>query len=158
MGSFIAGMISMLPLILTVAINFGFMAYTGRPLDIATMMIGSIVIGIGIDYAIHFQSRFRLEFAKDPDLAKALQRTMCTSGRGITYNAMTVGLGFAVLVLSSTGGIGIFGSLVATAMAISAISALTVIPAVLVTWKPRFLTRPSSWMLKSDKSQKKKNN
>jgi hypothetical protein len=150
MGSFVAGMISMVPLILTIAINFGFMAYTGRPLDIATIMIGSIVIGIGIDYAIHFQSRFRLEFARDenPDPAKALQRTMCTSGRGITYNAITVGLGFAVLVFSSTGGMGAFGSLVAGAMVISAISALTVIPALLATWKPKFLTQPRRFSLR----------
>ena len=159
MGSFAAGLISLLPLVLTIAITFGFMAYTGRPLDVATVMIGSIVIGIGIDYAIHFQSRFRLEFAKggDHDPAEALERTMRTSGRGIVYNAITVGLGFAVLIFSSMKGTSVFGSLVASAMAISAIASLTIIPALLVARRPKFLTRPSRWVLKGNKGENSRN-
>ena len=141
MGSLIAGLISLAPLLLTVAINFGFMAATGRPLDIATMMIGSIVIGIGIDYAIHFQSRYRIEFARSGNPDEAIRQTMRTTGRGIVYNAVTVGLGFAVLIFSAMAGLSIFGSLVATSMAISAFSAITIIPALLAILKPRFLQR-----------------
>ena len=143
MRSLLAGLISLIPLVITVALNFGFMAYTGRPLDIATMMIGSIVIGVGIDYAIHFQSRFRLEYAraKNPKPAQIIEQTMRTSGRGIVYNAVTVGLGFAVLVFSTLKGTAIFGSLIATAMGLSALAALTVIPALLATLRPRSITR-----------------
>ena len=143
MRSLLAGLISLIPLVITVALNFGFMAYTGRPLDIATMMIGSIVIGVGIDYAIHFQSRFRLEYArtKNPNPARTIEQTMRTTGRGIVYNAVTVGLGFAVLVFSTLKGTAIFGSLIATAMGLSALAALTVIPALLATLRPRSITR-----------------
>ncbi|MDD2912808.1 MAG: efflux RND transporter permease subunit [Candidatus Bipolaricaulis anaerobius] len=155
MRSLLAGLISLIPLVITVALNFGFMAYTGRPLDIATMMIGSIVIGVGIDYAIHFQSRFRLEYAraKNPNPGRAIEQTMRTSGRGIVYNAVTVGLGFAVLVFSTLKGTAIFGSLIATAMGLSALAALTVIPALLATLRPRSITRGKGGPKRSDRKK-----
>jgi predicted RND superfamily exporter protein len=158
MRSLLAGLISLIPLVITVALNFGFMAYTGRPLDIATMMIGSIVIGVGIDYAIHFQSRFRLEYAraKNPNPGRAIEQTMRTSGRGIVYNAVTVGLGFAVLVFSTLKGTAIFGSLIATAMGLSALAALTVIPALLATLRPQAVLRGEGGPKRSDQKKKDK--
>jgi hypothetical protein len=138
------GLVSIVPLILTVAVNFGVMVLAGRPLDIATMMIGSVVIGIGVDYAVHFQSRFRREFARSGDPQGSLERTMRTSGRGIAYNALTIALGFAVLLLSGFAGTSTFGWLISAAMALSALCALTVIPALLSVWHPRFLRKKES--------------
>ena len=142
MGSIVAGLIAMIPLLLTVAISMGIMAYTGIPLDIMTLMVSAIAVGIGVDYSIHFISRFRREFRRDRDAHRALQGTIRTTGRGITYNALTVALGFVILVFASFKGIRFFGLQIALTMVISAVSAISIIPAILVQWQPGFLKKP----------------
>jgi len=141
MGSVIAGLIAAIPLILTVTFSMGIMAYTGQPLDMMTLMVSAIAVGIGVDYSIHFISRFRNEFRETRDAQKSLQATIRTTGRGITYNALTVALGFFILVFASFKGIRMFGLQIALTMAVSALSAISIIPAILVEWQPKFLSR-----------------
>jgi hypothetical protein len=141
MASVVAGLIAAIPLILTVTFSMGIMAYTGQPLDIMTLMVSVVAVGIGVDYSIHFISRFRVEYRKDRDAERALQATIQTTGRGITYNALTVALGFFILIFASFKGIRTFGWQIALTMGVSALSAITIIPAILVQWKPKFLTR-----------------
>jgi len=152
MGSLIAGLISLIPLLLTVVINFGVMAYSGTPLNMATLMVSSIAIGIGIDYAIHLISRFRREVLAGKSMDNALQSTIQTTGRGIAYNAVALALGFIILLVSSFKGTNSFGLLIAMTMVISALSAFTVIPAILITWRPAFLFR-SPWKMGGNDSR-----
>lgn len=152
MGSLIAGLISLIPLLLTVVINFGVMAYSGTPLNMATLMVSSIAIGIGIDYAIHLISRFRREVLAGKSMDNALQSTIQTTGRGIAYNAIALALGFIILLVSSFKGTNSFGLLIAMTMVISALSAFTVIPAILITWRPAFLFR-SPWKMRGNDSR-----
>ncbi len=141
MGSIIAGLIAAIPLILTVTFSMGIMAYTGQPLDIMTLMVSVVAVGIGVDYSIHFISRFRREYRENPDAERALQQTIQTTGRGITYNALTVALGFFILVFASFKGVRTFGWQIALTMGVSALSAISIIPAILVQWTPKFLSR-----------------
>ena len=143
MGSMVAGLLCLLPLVLTILIEFGVMAYAGLPLDMATIMLGSIAIGVGIDYAIHFLHRFRLEARQGKGVAEAFAATIQTAGRGIAYNAIALMLGFAVLLVSSFQGLVTFGLLLVLTMLISALSSFTVIPAILLLKEPAFLRRPS---------------
>ena len=140
MRSPVAGLISIIPLVLTILITFGIMGFTGTPLDMSTLMISSIAIGIGIDYAIHFIERFRKEYRKNRDERRALEATVQTTGRGIAFNALALALGFGVLLFSSFKGTSNFGLMIAATMVISALAAFTTIPAILVLWKPKFLT------------------
>ena len=144
MGSIVAGLIAAIPLILTVAVSMGIMAYTGQPLDIMTLMVSVVAVGIGVDYSIHFISRFRSEYRKDQNAERSLQKTIQTTGRGIIYNALTVALGFFILIFASFKGIRTFGWQIALTMGVSALSAISIIPAILVQWKPKFLSR-SAW-------------
>ena len=141
MGSMVAGFIAAIPLILTVTFSMGIMAYTGQPLDIMTLMVSVVAVGIGVDYSIHFISRFRREYREDQDAERALQATIQTTGRGISYNALTVALGFFILIFASFKGIRTFGWQIALTMGISALSAISIIPAILVQWTPKFLSR-----------------
>jgi len=141
MGSIVAGLIAAIPLILTVTFSMGIMSYTGQPLDIMTLMVSVIAVGIGVDYSIHFISRFRTEYRVDANAERALQATIQTTGRGITYNALTVALGFFILIFASFKGIRTFGWQIALTMGISALSAISIIPAILVQWTPKFLGR-----------------
>lgn len=144
MGSVVAGLIAAIPLILTVTFSMGIMAYTGQPLDIMTLMVSVVAVGIGVDYSIHFISRFRSEYRKDQNAERSLQKTIQTTGRGITYNALTVALGFFILIFASFKGIRTFGWQIALTMGVSALSAISIIPAILVQWKPKFLSR-TTW-------------
>ena len=142
MGSIIYGLISLVPLLFTIAINFGIMAYSGTPLDIATLMVSSITIGIGIDYGIHYISRFREGLDAGRSVDEAVVASAGSAGRAIVYNALSLALGFSVLLLSVFHGMRSFGTLISATMLISAISALTVIPALLgVLGKTRILKK-----------------
>jgi len=131
MRSFSAGIVSMIPLLFTVLFNFGVMAFAGKSLDIATLMISSITIGIGIDYGIHFIERYREERSETGSQSQALIRSAQTTGTGIVYNALALALGFGIMMLSAFLGLQNFGLLIAMTMVVSAVSAFAVIPALL---------------------------
>ncbi len=130
-GSALLGLLCLVALCISVVVNFGLMAFSGIPLDVVTIMISGICIGIGIDYSIHFVSRYRLELRAEEDKRAALVRTTGSTGRGILFNAATLMLGFGLLAFSGFKVISVFGLLVATAMFTSAAGAMVVLPAVL---------------------------
>jgi predicted RND superfamily exporter protein len=149
MGSWLAGIVSILPLILTVAVNFGVMGYGGVPLDAVTTMIASIAVGIGIDYSIHYVSRYLLEIEAGRDQSLAIAITSSTAGRGIFFNALTLIVGFAMLAFSHFRAIDVFGYLIALTMLTSSLSSLTIVPAILRLLPPTALVRRKGLTLKT---------
>ena len=129
------GLVVTSPILLTVLINFAVMGYLGVPLDNATMMIASIAIGIGIDYAIHFSSRFKTELKERKDELPALDKTLETTGKAIIINALTVALGFIILMWSNMLPMQRFGWLIALTMGVSAWAALTFLPSMILVFK-----------------------
>jgi len=142
--------VSVVPLVFTVVVEFGAMAYAGFPLDMATLMLGSIAVGIGIDYAIHFISRYKAELRESDDRLRAYEHTMRTAGKGIAINALALVFGFAVLLFSQFQGNVNFGRLVILTMVVSSVSAMTVIPAWFVTRQPAFLKKRSLMPVETD--------
>jgi uncharacterized protein len=126
------GLLSMIPLGFTITLNFGIMGWLNIPLDTATTMLASIAIGIGVDYTVHFLSKYRRELRAGRTSHDAVGETIQTTGRAITYNVMAVAAGFAVLLFSSFGPIATLGALVALSMGISGLAALTLLPAALM--------------------------
>ncbi|UCD84492.1 MAG: RND family transporter [Deltaproteobacteria bacterium] len=137
--SLVGGLISIAPISLTVMVCFGLMGYLDIALDDMTVMTASLAIGIGIDYAIHFTSRFRAELKAGKNELEALVITLKTTGRAITINALTVIVGFIVLVGGTLLPMQRFGWLIALLMFISALGALTLLPALILTTRPRFV-------------------
>ncbi len=131
MRSVALGLLSLVPLVFTVIINFGIMGYAGIPLDAVTSIIASLAIGIGVDYAIHYLSRYRLELAEQGDVRLALRKTGSSAGRGIFFNAVALIAGFLVLVFSHFKAILVFGYLISATMVVSSLAALVVIPLLL---------------------------
>jgi hydrophobe/amphiphile efflux-3 (HAE3) family protein len=138
--SIVAGLIAASPMILTIVMNLGTMSYLHLPLDMSSLMIGSIAVGVGIDYTINFIIRWRTEVSRGRSLEDAHEITMRTMGRGILFNALTLTFGFAVFYLSNFQGLRNFGFLINLTMIWSFLGAFTLIPALLLTLKPRFLT------------------
>lgn len=136
-----AGLLSLIPLLVAVAGNFGVMGYAGAYLDMATVMIASLTVGIGVDYAVHFLNRYRNARGLGLAHEEALAETLRTSGRAIVVNALTLALGFLVMLFSRFGALNTFGWLIALTMVTSLLGALLVLPAVLV-WVPEGAYRP----------------
>ncbi len=139
--SAVAGLYGIVPLSFAILINFGVMGISGIKLNIATAMIASIAIGIGIDYTIHFLTRYRIERAETDDLREVTKRSILTTGKAILYNAFAVGAGFAVLIASNFNPLRYVGVLVALTMLTSSIAALTILPVLLNLFRPRFIER-----------------
>ena len=129
------GLVVTSPIIVTILTNFAIMGYAGVPLDMATVMIAGVAIGIGIDYSIHFSSRFQAELQQQPDELFALDKALETTGRAILVNALAVGLGFIVLMAANLVPIQRFGWMIAMTMVVSATSALTFLPAMILALK-----------------------
>ncbi len=134
-----AGLISAIPLALSMIILFGLMGIFGIELNIATAMLSSIMIGVGIDYTIHFLWRYKEERKNGLDYSEAMTQTLTTTGRGIIFNALSVIIGFSVLMISSFMPVRFFGFLVVVSILACLIGALVLIPALCLVIKPKFL-------------------
>jgi predicted RND superfamily exporter protein len=135
--SLVAGFIGAVPLALAILCNFAVMGFLGIKLTLATALISSLAVGIGIDYTIHFIEFFKHEYMSGK--ADFLRRTFIGCGKAIIINALSVGAGFGVLAFSQFRIISELGLLIALNMMITAFVSLTVIPALLVVIKPRFI-------------------
>jgi len=136
-NSLIAGVIGSVPIALAILCNFAVMGFLGIKLNLGTALISSLAVGIGIDYTIHFIEFFKHEYQSgEPDF---LRRTFIGCGKAIMINALAVGAGFGVLALSQFRIIAQLGALIALSMLITAFVSLTVIPALLMVIKPKFI-------------------
>ena len=130
--SFSKGIYATIPIIATILVLFGFMGFTGIPLDIATVLVGSIALGIGIDYSIHFISGFNSHLKENGDAEKAIEKTLLSSGKAIIINVTSVAAGFLVLLFSQLVPLQNFGLLVAISMFGSGLGSLTLLPVILI--------------------------
>ncbi|GHU72269.1 antibiotic transporter [Spirochaetia bacterium] len=140
--SLAAGLIGGTSIALAILFNFAIMGFLGIKLNIGTAIIASLIVGIGIDYTIHFMDCFKREYLAgtgSADKNAFLHRAFQSSGKAIIINALSVGGGFGVLAFSHFNIIADMGILVALAMIITALLSLTLIPALLTLIKPKFI-------------------
>jgi predicted RND superfamily exporter protein len=137
--SALAGLYVLIPLALTVIANFGVMGLTGIRLDIGTSTVSAMAVGVGADYAIYIIYRLREEMGLHGDPEQAVRTTLTTAGKAVTYVALAVGLGYAVLMLTGFGLHTRLGFLVAVAMAVSCLAAILLVPALAFRFRPGFI-------------------
>jgi len=137
--SLLIGAISVVPIIIAIAVNFAIMSYFKIPLDTATVMIASVAVGIGIDYIIHILNRYKYERKLGRGMQNALRRTIKTTGKAVFLNAFTVGIGFLVLIFANVVPMRYFGVLLAITMFSTSLASVTVIPALILVTRPRFI-------------------
>jgi len=139
--SVVAGIVGIAPLSICILINFAVMGFAGIKLNIGTSMVASVSVGIGIDYTIHYIEAYKREYLAAGGKGDYLMKTFTSSGKAILINAASVGAGFAVLLFSNFVMLKHLGLLIAITMASSALISLTVIPVLLLTLKPKFVTK-----------------
>lgn len=137
----VVGLFNTIPLFFALFLNFAFMGFSGINLNLETLTISSIAIGVGVDYAIHFVHRYRLKLQEGLDYEMAVPATMREAGLAIFFNSITVAAGFSIIAMSQFVAIMEMGVLITLTMLTAAFGALTILPGVFLTFKPKSLMR-----------------
>lgn len=128
--------IAVVPNMAAAGIILGFMGWTGIPLDLMTITIAAICIGIAVDNSIHYVCRFNDEFAKVKDYRQAIRNSHVNVGRAMYYTSAAIAIGFSILALSNFIPTVYFGLLTSLAMIIALVANLTMLPIFLIWLKP----------------------
>ena len=128
--------IGVVPNFLAAFFILGIIGLLGIPLDMMTITIAAITIGIAVDNSIHYIYRFREEFEKIKNYNKTLDRCHSTVGIAILNTSITIVFGFSILILSNFIPTIYFGVFTGIAMLLAMISVLTLLPKLILTLKP----------------------
>ncbi len=134
--SFKIALIAIFPNLLSVSIVLGMMGWLGIPLDMMTITIAAISVGIAVDDTIHYIHRFKEEFKVDGSYENSVSRCHGSIGHAMYYTSITIIIGFSILVLSNFIPTIYFGLLTGLAMLIALIAALTLLPQLIIFFKP----------------------
>lgn len=129
-------LLALAPNMLAAGLVLGIMGLAGIPLDIMTITIAAIVVGIGVDDCIHYIYRFREEFSRDKNYRAAMHRSHESIGRAMYYTTLTVIVGFSLLTLSNFNPSLYFGVLTDVAMVAAVAGALLLLPKLILLFKP----------------------
>ena len=129
-------LIGVVPNFIAAFFILGIIGLLGIPLDMMTITIAAITIGIAVDNSIHYIYRFREEFKKISNYSKTLDRCHSTVGIAILNTSITIVFGFSILVLSNFIPTIYFGVFTGLAMLLAMISVLTLLPKLLLIFKP----------------------
>jgi len=129
-------LIALVPNLLAIAVVLGFIGWSNIPLDMMTITIAAISIGMAVDNTIHYIYRFRYEFNLSGQYREVVHRCHGSIGRALYYTSLTIIIGFSILALSNFIPTIYFGLLTGLAMLIALIAALTLLPQLVIVFKP----------------------
>jgi len=131
LGSLKIGLVSMIPNVLPVVMTLGFMSMVNMPLDMFTMLVGAIVIGLSVDDTVHFFHNFAKYHHQGLGTKRAVEETMIGTGRALVATTIVLSLGFYVYMFASLTNLINFGILTGGAITIALISNIILGPALL---------------------------
>jgi len=131
MGSVKIGLISMIPNMLPIIMTLGFMSVVNMPLDMFTMLVGAIVIGLSVDDTVHFFHNFKKYHHLGHTTKESVEHTMIGTGRALVATSVVLALGFYVYMFASLNNLINFGVLAGGAISIALISNIVLGPALL---------------------------
>ncbi|MBI1963224.1 MAG: MMPL family transporter [Candidatus Rokubacteria bacterium] len=134
------GIVSFLPLLFTVVVIYGAVGFVGKDFDMPISVLSTLSLGMAIDFAIHFVSRFQQRYRETRDLEDALIWTAARPGLGIVRNAVLFASGFAVMLAAALTPYITVGAFMIAIMLLSALATVVYLPAVIALFPGR-LTR-----------------
>ena len=134
--SFRYALISVIPIAFVVTGVYAFMAVAGYTVNVVTATIAAIAVGVGIDFSTHFTARYREELEYQPDRLGAIRRAGEGTGGALVLSALTSLLGFMVMALAPNPVFATFGLLTSVMIGLALITALVVLPSMLVMATP----------------------
>ncbi|MGH1374638.1 MAG: outer membrane lipoprotein-sorting protein [Cellvibrionaceae bacterium] len=154
-GSSLAGVFSVLPVASSILLIYSAMAAMDIRLGIGTSMFASVAIGLGVDFAIHTLDRIRQQFTllsrrqqsvNDAEINARILAIFPTTGRALLFNFLAIACGFGVLISSKVVPLNNFGTIVALAVTTSFLASVTLLPALIKVFKPRFVLGDLQWV------------
>jgi predicted RND superfamily exporter protein len=139
--SIAAGLYMVVPLLIANEVVNAYMGARGIGINVQTLPVVTVGVGFGIDFAFYVVSRAREELAAAGSVEAATLRALQTAGKAVTFTAMTMIAGTLFWTFSSIRFNAEMGLLLALWMAVSFLASVTLLPACLVTFSPKFMTR-----------------
>jgi len=130
-GSVRMGLISMIPNLAPILITIGIMGWAGVPLDLFTLLIGCIAIGLAVDDTIHFMHNFRRYYDESGDVDEAVRLTLLSAGQAMLFTTLTLSTGFFIYMLSSMTNLFLFGLLTGFTILVAFIADVVLAPALM---------------------------
>ena len=130
------GLAAMVPTLLPVVVILGLMGWAGLTLDVARAMIAAVVIGIGVDDAVHILAHYDRQRSDGLDPRAAMQAALRHTGRAVVTTSVALSLGFLTLMMSAWQTIASFGFLVSIAILGALAASLFVLPALIFAFAP----------------------
>ncbi|MBU0730477.1 MAG: MMPL family transporter [Proteobacteria bacterium] len=134
--SLLVALIAIVPNLLPAAMVLGTMGLFGIPLDMMTITIAAITIGIAVDDTIHYIHRFKAEFPVDRNYLATVYRCHGSIGKAMYYTSLTIIIGFSILIMSNFIPTIYFGIFTGFAMVVALLAALTLLPQLIILLKP----------------------
>jgi len=139
--SFVGGILATLPMSLAVILIFSLLGNLGIPLNITTSLLTCILVGVGVDYSVHFLWHLREYLREGETLEVAIANTMKVSGKGILFNGVSVVVGFSVLMFSVFMPLKEFSILIMASIGFCFIGGMAILPALVSFLDPKFLRK-----------------
>ena len=129
-------LLGMVPNFLSAGAVIGTIGLLGIPLDVMTVTVAAVSVGMGVDNTIHYIFRFKKEYSASKNYLTASKNTHTTVGKALLYTSLTIIFGFLSLTISNFNPTVYFGLFTALAMIMAVISSLVLLPALLIKLKP----------------------
>ena len=131
-GDWKIGLLSMIPNLLPIIITMGLMGLSGNPLDLNSIMIGSIALGVVVDDTVHFMYNFQKYYTRTLDPYDAVRQTLLGTGRALLITSLVLSTGFFILMFASLNHLIRFGFFTGIAILIALLADFLLVPAMMV--------------------------
>ncbi len=131
-GKLRIGMLSMIPNLFPIFLTLGIMGGVGVPMDLFTMLVGSIAIGLAVDDTVHFMNNFRRYFERSGNATDAVLKTLQSTGRGMLVTTCVLSVGFFIFMFADMNNLYNFGWLTGFTIIMALLSDYVIAPALMV--------------------------
>jgi len=132
LGSVRIGLLSMIPNLTPIILGLLIMSVANIPLDMFTLLIGSIAIGLAVDDTIHFMHNFRRYYLESGDSSKAIEQTFYTTGKAMVITTIVLSLGFYAYMMANMISVQNFGLLTGSVIVLALLADLLLAPALMI--------------------------
>jgi predicted RND superfamily exporter protein len=131
LGSFRLGLIAMIPNLFPIVLTLGLMGWTGQPLEMFSLLIGSVALGLAVDDTIHFMHGFRRRYARTGSVEQSVRETLQTTGQALLFTSVVLAFGFLIYVFSDLNNLTRFGAFTAFSIAMAFFADVLLAPALM---------------------------
>ena len=135
LGSLRLGLVSMIPNLLPIIISMGLMGWMDIPLDLNSLMIGSIAMGVVVDDTVHFMYNFQKYYDRRPDPGYAIRQTLTGTGKALLITSLVLSTGFFILMTASLNHLVRFGLFTGITIIFALVADFFLAPALMVVLK-----------------------